>query len=478
MSNLLASLSTSGNTLNVFQRALDVVQNDVSNASTAGYAKQQINLTAMPFDIAGGLAGGVAARGLSNSRDEYAEEAVRNQVQKLGQYTAQAQATDTIQSFFDPSGTSGVAAAFNDLLQSFSAWSVTPNDSTTRQTVLSSAAALADSIRGLSASLSSTAQDLDGQIGSTVSQINSIASQIQAYNHQRLSAPVPDPGTDAQLHSALETLSQLTDFTAVTQNDGTVTVLLNGGAPLVIGDQQYTISASTSIEQEPAPTNPNSPPTSHVLDWQGHDITAQLDGGQLGGLLDVRNRVLSSMIGDSQQAGSLNLFAKGLADTVNRILQTGTVSSEAGAANGAALFAYDTADATAVASSLTLNPRITADQLAPVDTTGVANGNANLLASLGSSTSTLGLIDGLTLGNYFAKMTSNVGQENQTATNNVQAQQQVVAQAKSLRDQISGVSLDEEAINVMKFQRAYQAAAQVITVLNNLADTTLGMIQP
>ena len=57
MSNLLASLSTSGNTLDVFQRALDVVQNDVSNASTAGYAKQQINLTAMPFDIAGGLAG-------------------------------------------------------------------------------------------------------------------------------------------------------------------------------------------------------------------------------------------------------------------------------------------------------------------------------------------------------------------------------------------------------------------------------------
>ena len=399
-------------------------------------------------------------------------------LQKLGQYTAQAQATDTIQSFFDPSGTSGVAAAFNDLLQSFSAWSVTPNDSTVRQAVLSSAAALADSIRGLSASLSSTAQELDGQIGSTVTQINSIASQIQTYNHQRLSAPESDPGTDAQLHSALETLSQLTDFTAVTQNDGTVTVLLNGGAPLVIGDQQYTISASTSIEQQPTPTNPDSPPTSHVLDWQGHDITAQLDGGQLGGLLDVRNRVLSSMIGDSQQAGSLNLFAKGLADTVNRILQTGTVSSEAGAANGAALFAYDTADATAAASSLTLNPRITVDQLAPVDSTGVANGNANLLASLGSSTSTLGLIDGLTLGNYFAQMTSNVGQENQTASHNVLAQQQVAAQAKSLRDRISGVSLDEEAINVMKFQRAYQAAAQVITVLNNLADTTLGMIQP
>jgi flagellar hook-associated protein 1 len=478
MSNLLASLSTSGNALNIFQQALDVVQNNVSNASTPGYAKQQINLAAMPFDITSGLAGGVAARGLSSSRDEYAEEAVRNQTQMLGQYTAQSQATDTIQSFFDASGTSGVAAAFNNLLQSFSAWSTTPNDSTARQTVLSSAAALADSIRGLSESLSGTAHDLDGQISSTVNQINNVASQIQAYNHQRLSATESDPGMDAQVHDALETLSQLTDLTAVTQSDGTITVLLNGGAPLVIGDQQYLISAKTSVDQQPAPTNPNSPPTSHIVDWQGHDITAQVAGGQLGGLLDVRNRVLSSMIGDSQQAGSLNQFAKGLADTVNQILQTGTVSSDSGAANGTALFTYDTSDATAAAASLSLNPTITTDQLAPVDSTGVANGNANLLASLGSSTSTLGLIDGLTLGQYFAQITSTAGQENQTAASNAQAQQQVLAQAKSLRDQISGVSLDEEAVSVMNFQRAYQAAAQMITVLNSLADTTLGMIQP
>jgi flagellar hook-associated protein 1 len=478
MSNLLASLSTSGNALNIFQQALDVVQNNVSNASTPGYAKQQINLTAMPFDVAGGLAGGVAARGLSNSRDEYAEEAVRSQTQLLGQYTAQSQATDTIQSFFDASGTSGVPAAFNNLLQSFSAWSATPNDGTARQTVLSSAAALADSIRGLSDSLGGTAIDLDGQIGSTVSQINNIATQIQAYNHQRLTAADSDPGTDAQVHNALETLSQFTDFTAVTQSDGTITVLLNGGAPLVIGDQQYPISANIGVDQQPPPINLNSPPTSHILDWQGHDITAQVAGGQLGGLLDVRNRVLPSMIGDSQQAGSLNQFAKSLADTVNQILQAGTVSSESGAANGAALFTYDASDATAVAASLRMNSAISPDQLAPVDSTGVANGNATLLASLGSSTSKLGLIGGLTLGQYFARITSNAGQENQTAANSAQAQQQVVAQAKSLRDRISGVSLDEEAINVMKFQRAYQAAAQVITVLNNLADTTLGMIQP
>ena len=126
MSNLLAMLATSGNALDVYQQALSVVQNNVNNASTPGYARQSLNLEAQPLDVADGLAGGVAAAGLDNSRDQYAEEQVQRQTQALGQYTAQANATGTIQSFFDASGSSGVSAALRSLLQAFSAWSVTP----------------------------------------------------------------------------------------------------------------------------------------------------------------------------------------------------------------------------------------------------------------------------------------------------------------------------------------------------------------
>ncbi len=478
MSNLLASFGTTGNTLDVFQQALTVVQNNVSNSSTPGYAKQTINLEAQPLDIAEGLAGGVAAQGLQDSRDQYAEEAVQAQTQSLGQYTAQAQGTNTIQNFFDVTGTSGVGAALNNLFQSFSAWSASPTDASARQDVLDKAGVLAQSINGLDHSLSQTAQQIDGQISSSVDQINSIAAQIQQYNVQKQKETQPDAGRDAQLYSSLESLSQLTNFSTVKQNDGTITVMLGGGTPLVIGDQTYPLSSTTAVTAEPPPANPQSPQTAHILDSQGNDITADITSGQLGGLLDTRNRVLGSILGDAQQQGSLNQFAQGIADTMNGILESGTVSSDPGAAKGTALFTYSNSDPTAAAGSLALNSAITPDQLAPVDSSGNANGNANQLAALANATGTSGTIGGQNFVQFFGQIAAGVGQENQTATTNEQTQQQVVAQAKAMRDQVSGVSLDQEAVNVLQFQRAYQAAAQVLTVLNTLADTTLNMVPP
>jgi flagellar hook-associated protein 1 FlgK len=84
MSNLMTSMATAGNALDVYQQALTVVQNNITNSTTPGYATQSLNLVAQPLDVAGGLAGGVAAQGLESARDEYAEEEVRRQLQSLG----------------------------------------------------------------------------------------------------------------------------------------------------------------------------------------------------------------------------------------------------------------------------------------------------------------------------------------------------------------------------------------------------------
>jgi flagellar hook-associated protein 1 FlgK len=476
MPNILASLSSAGNALDVFQQALNVIQNNVDNSSTPGYATQTLNLEAQPLVVTGGLTGGVAAQGLQDSRDNYAEEQVQSQTQALGFYTAQAQATGTVQSFFDVSGTGGVPAALNNLLSAFSAWSVTPDDATAEQTVLSSAQSLAASVNGLANSLSGTSQQLDTQIGSTVSQINSIATQIQQYNQQVLQSTTPDPGAQAQLYSALDNLSQLTNFTTVTQTDGTVTVMLGGGDPLVIGNQVNALSASDAVATNPPATYPNSPPSAVITDSQGNDVTSQITSGQLGGLLDTRNRVLGSLLGNAQQQGSLNQFAQTMADTVNQILESGTVSTATAAAAGTALFTYDSSNPTNVAASLALNPSITASELAPVDSSGNSNGNANQLADLGNTGNAAGNIDGMNLVQFLAQISSSVGQENQTATTNQTTQQQVVAQATTLRGQVSGVSLDEQATNVLQFQRAYQATAQVLTVLNDVLDDTMNMM--
>ena len=416
--------------------------------------------------------------GLKNSRDQYAEEAVQSQTQALGFYTAQAQNSGTIQSFFDVSGTTGVSASLSALFQSFSAWSNTPTDPTAQQNVLAAADTVAQSFQGLSNSLTQTAQQIDGQIGSTVQQINTIGAQIQQYNVQRMQSPQPDPGADAQLYSALQNLSQLTNFTTLTQSNGTVTVLLAGGTPLVDGTQQNVLSSSASVDTQPPPVYAQSLPTEHILDAQGNDVTSEITSGQLGGLLDTRNRVLAGILGDSQQQGTLNQLAQGLADTVNQILESGTVSTSAGAANGTALFTYNSNNPATVASTLALNPAITSAQLAPVDASGNANGNANALAALESATGTQGTIGGLSYIQYFGQIAGNAGQENQTATANAQAQQQVAAQAETLRSQVSGVSLDQEASAMLQFQQAYQASAQVLTVLDNLGADLMNLIVP
>jgi len=478
MSGITSSISTAGNALNVLQQALSVIQNNIDNASTPGYATQQLNLEAMPLDIAGGMTGGVMAGGLDDSRDQYAEEAVQGQTQALGFYTAQAQNTGTIQSFFDVTGTSGVSASLSALFQSFSAWSTTPDDPTAQQNVLAAANTVAQSFQGLSNSLTQTAQQMDTQVGSTVQQINTIATQIQQYNVQRLQSPTPDPGAEAQLYSALDNLSQLTNFSTVTQSNGTVTVLLAGGTPLVDGTQQDVLSSNVSVDTQPPPVYAQSLPTDHVLDSQGNDVTSEITGGQLGGLLDTRNRVVGGILGDSQQQGTLNQLAQGLADTVNNILESGTVSTAAGAANGTALFTYNSANPATAASTLALNTAITPDQLAPVDASGNANGNANALAALENPTGTQGTIGGSSYIQYFGQIAGGAGQENSTATANEQAQQQVAAQATTLRGQVSGVSLDTEASAVLQFQQAYQATAQVLTVLDNLGSDLMNLIVP
>jgi flagellar hook-associated protein 1 FlgK len=476
MSNLIASMGNAASSLNVLQQALAVVQNNVSNASTPGYAAQTLDIGAAPVDVAAGETGGLMVAGVTSARDSYQDTAVQQGLQTLGLFTAQNQSTGVIQSYFDATGTTGVPAALNNLLTAFSNWSASPSDPAAGQQVIAGAATLASSVQALSQSLSGVGVQLDQQISSTVSQINSLGQEIQQYNQSRMQGGPPDPGAAANLENNLESLSQLVNMTTLTQPNGTITVVLGNGSPLVIGNQLNPLSTSDFLSAQPPPVNPGAPPDAHILDSNGNDITGTITGGQLGGLLDTRNRVLASIIGDGQQAGSLNVFATTLANTVNGILESGTVSTQAGAANGTALFTYNNTDATLASGSLAVNAAITPAQLAPVDAAGNSNGNANTLAALGSPNTPNGLNGGENLVTYFAGIASAAGQENQTAQQNEQSQQQVVSQVTATRDQISGVSLDGQAAQVLQLQRGYQAVSQVLTIVNDMLTSLLDVI--
>jgi flagellar hook-associated protein 1 FlgK len=480
MSNLLASLVSSAGALQAYGQVLETAQNNVSNASTPGYAKQNVDLYALPFDPAGGVTGGVGVGKLVSARNEYAEQAVRRQSSGLGYQQQLVNSLTAVQSEFDISGNQGIPQALSKLFQSFSAWGATPGNEAARLTVVQRATDLAQSFQQAGNNVSTQARDAEQQVSQTVDQVNQVVGQLQGYNHIVMQGNKNDSGLAANMHAALEQLATLVDVTATFQSDGTVSLMLNGETPLLLGDQQYKISSSLCMPQEPPPTNVNGPANVRIQASDGSDITSKTSGAQLGALLHLRNQILPSFIGDAYQSGDLNVMAKQLADRVNQLLTSGNIADGPPAVPGIPLFTYDAANATNTAASLAVDPGVTPDQLAAISPgpPEVSNGVPLALSALASPVQAADKVNGVSYSQFYGQLAGRVGTALNDATNYQNVQQSLLSQAKDLRQRYQGVSLDEEATILMQFQRAYQATSKFLTVLDQLTQLAIDIMQP
>ncbi|MGI8991242.1 MAG: flagellar hook-associated protein FlgK [Bryobacteraceae bacterium] len=479
MSSLFASLGSSSGALAAFERVLDVTQNNVSNASTPGYAAQRAVLQAQSFDPGQGLPGGVAAVEIASTRDQYAEQSVRGQVSSLGYAQQQTTSLTGIQSNFDISGQSGIPGALNELLQSFSALSVAPNDQASRDSVIANAQKVVDAFHQTDTALSQASADTDRQLQSTVGQINNLAGKLQQYNVERKRSSSPNAGLDAKVQSTLEDLSQLADISTTVAADGTTTVLLGGQTPLVVGSTNYSVQVAVTPPGGTAPLYPGGTPAVQLQDQNGRNITSQVTNGTLGSLLQTRNTTLAGLRGDGTQPGTLNRFAKGFADRVNAILTSGQIPGNPNPQPGVALFTYDATDDTAAGRSLAVNPAISSQTIAAADPgpPPSSNGIAVRLAALAQPSAAADKIDNASFTEFYGAIAGGVGRQLSDAREGNDLQTNLVAQSRSLRNQISGVSLDREAVQIVQFQKAYEATARLVTILDELTQATVDIIK-
>ena len=236
----------------------------------------------MRFDPGGGFGGGVTAGQMHSSRDQYAEQAVRRGVGSQGRNEAYAQLLGGVENIFDISGEAGVPGAMNSLFQSFSAWSLTPNDRSARQSVIDSAAGLAQSIRLAATELGDASRGADLRLAGTVTSINEIAARLRDYNVELRRGYRNDAGLDAKIHTALEELAGLVDTSIIVTSDGSLTVLAGGSVPLVIGDRAYPLELHFGQPADPPPVYPGGPVDAQILDAGGNDVTALLQLGKPG----------------------------------------------------------------------------------------------------------------------------------------------------------------------------------------------------
>ncbi len=452
MGSLLTSLLNSANAIDVLNRQLAVIQNNVSNANTPGYARQTQSVQAMALEPSSGLLGGVTAGPVLSARSEYAEETVRRQNSLYGSAEQRSADLSQIEPLFDLNSTGSISNSLNKFFQSFSQLSVNPSDTVSRQNVIDQAQTLAGSFRQTAAGLVQAGNHADVGIRNTLTQINDLTTQIAKLNASRISdyRNVADSGTDAQMHAALENLSELADITVLQDKTGALNVYLGGQTPLVIGDRQAALSADSSAS------------ATAVLDAQGKDITATIQSGKLGGLLDERRNTISSYTAE------LNQLAQTLATSVNGQLKAGLDNS--GATPTVDLFSYDPSAPAGTLAVTGIQP----DQIAAAAANAAGgNGNALDVAALANSQ----VLNGFTLTQFYGNLAAKVGQDVSSSKNEQQSQQEVVAQARSMRSDISSVSLNDEAALMMQVQRQYQAVGKVIGVLNSLTDTLLSMVK-
>lgn len=477
MGNIFSALFSSYSALRAFQRALEVTQNNVANVNTPGYARQRVVLSPLPFDPDVGLLGGVDVAAIESARDQFLEAAVQGQSSLSYYYRALRGELSQLEMLFPVNLDGGLPAAISQLVTAFSALSVRPTDQAARQQVLDAAGQLAAAFRAFINQVDQRAAEAEGRLQATVDEINRLGARLASLNQKIRQAGQRNAAIEAQAYSTLEELAQLVDLRVLEEADGTFTVLLGGQEPLVIGEALNPLRLAFEYTGEDPAAYASASPPAVIYNSQGVEITGLISSGKLGGLLKFRNEVIPNLRGGPNQAGEINRLARALAERVNNLLLSGQTLSEP-PQPGIPLFSFDASSDVLVARTLQLNPDITPELLATASPGPPyqVNGVALQLAGLLDKTDPANQIDGLGFLEFYSELAAGVGRQSSEAAVSEQIAEDLLLEAKNLRQQLSGVSLDEEAIYLIQFQRAYQAAAQVIRTLDALTEETVNLL--
>jgi flagellar hook-associated protein 1 FlgK len=447
--SLNTSLSIAVQSLLADTGALQSVNNNIANAKTPGYSRQTVVLQSAAPTNEGtiSLGNGVVLQGFQSVRSEILQTQIQQQTQAQSGANAQLSTLQQIQPAFTTS-TQDIGTQMTAFFTTVSSLSTNPTNTSLRQGVITSAQNLASAFNTVSASLTSTQAALNTTVTQDVTQINQLTKQIAALNPQIVA--LKNSGQDGgvlqdQQNQLVLQLSALTNV-AITQTDNGNTLTTGNGTPLVVGSESFALS-----------TTIGSDGMTHILDNNGTDVTATLSRGDLGGTIITRDTTIPTLI------TQLNTVASQFGTAINAAQAKGF--DQFGNA-GAALFS-NTASAATISLATTDPTSIAASS----DAFSGSNGNLTNLAAV----QTNALPSGDTPIDTYSNIVFNVGTLTAQATAESSATTTSLLQLNDQNSAISGVSIDEESTNLIRYQQAYEAAARVVSTISSLFDVTMSM---
>jgi len=455
MGGLTSSLMMAVQALIAEQGALSTTSNNIANVNTPGYSREVPVFTeTTPVQMGNLLFGqGVDLKSIDSIRDRLLELRILDETQQQSNAGAQLGFLNQVQGLFSNTSQNigtDITAFFNTLNQ----LSTDPTSLTLRQAVLTAGANLAADFHNTVNQLDALTANLNQNVVQSVNDINRLTSEIAKLNAQvgTLKSLGKDAGAlEDQRNQLVNQLSQLTDVHVISTEQGDTITTANGTA-LVVGGQSFALQTSAGANG------------AQEVFSQGKDITATLNGGKLGGLLAVRDTTIPGVI------ASLDDLATGITANFNAAHHNGFDLN-----GGAGLDFFDPAASGSGAahnfSVLITDPAAIA---ASSDGSPGSSGNiANLLA-----VQTTNLPSGKTPGDAYAGLVFTVGDRTAQVQAESTASSLSLQQLQDQRQGISGVSVDEEATNLIRYQHAFAAAARIITTVDEMTQTVIAMGSP
>ncbi len=458
MAGTFHGINMASNALRAFQRALDVTGHNISNVNTVGYTRQTIEFKQNDpnrFWSAGthSLGNGMSVSSVNRIRDAFLEQRRLQATGDTGKFLEMADSLRNIEGLFLEPGGSGIADAMDKFFNAWSALASNPNEPGTRMQVQQAGETLAMRVRTTYQALSDHLSFAETSVTSTLQQVQNLSDQIADLNGQirQKQAEGMRPNDLQDLRDqAIRDLGQLVDIHTYEQPDGTVNVFMN---------QLTLVDSAGAI------------PTPMTFDTAANTIS---DGS---GTFDVRSGKLRALFETAEQIkiyqSSLDDLANNLRTQVNTVHATGTNPL---GATGVGFFNDSVPQSGAI--DFALDPAVAADPRAIASSVSGAPGDGGLALALSRlRDQAQAALGNRTFSSFFQDMVGDIGRRAEYWTAQVNTQAAMNEQIEAQIQAVSGVSLDDEMANMLRFQRSYQAAAKALTIFDQTTEDLLNMIR-
>jgi len=460
MSNIIGLLDLGRGALLAHQKAINITGHNIANVNTPGYSRQRVNLATNPglTSSPGQMGAGVRASDIQRIYDQFLGSQVNTESYNQGKWEAQKSSLERVEIIFDETTGFGLNQAMGDFFNAWQDLANNPEGHTQRQVLVSKSEIMTETFNKISSDLNQLQNDLDGSIEATVNEINTISGEIADLNAKI--SDIEKSGQNAndlrdKRDLYLRELSSMIDISTFEANDGQVTVLVGNGNPLVQPPYAFNLSTVTNVSGHEDVV---------WVDRDGNnvDITNNISGGKLKGWLEVRDVAIEDY------KTRLDNLASSMITEVNNLHGMGF---DLNGIAGGAFFTGISASDIAVDTNIVNNVNLIA-----ASGSGAPGDNSNAIAIANLQNSPLMSGGTATYDDFYNSLVSDVGIAVRSAQTNYDHQAEMVSSLDNYRESISGVSLDEEMVNLVKFQHAYDAAAKLITAVDEMMNTVMSIV--